>query len=92
RYVRSEQGFETLIHADRREGSDVVVVTDLAVLKALQKGRLSVSAAVERKLLIPESDGDTEAVASLLNAAYEDAAATATDLATRLPWRRSHLR
>jgi hypothetical protein len=94
RYARTERGFETFVHAGGPETSDIVIVTDLSVLRALRNARLSVSAAIARNLLILEGAGGVgvEPAEQLLRAAYEGSASASTDLSARLPWSRAQLR
>jgi hypothetical protein len=93
RYVCTPQRFETFTHANGPESSDIVIVTDLAVVTELQKGRLSVSVAIARNLLFIEGSSDSvEAAATLITRAYGDGATAGTNLTNRLPWHQSNLR
>jgi len=93
RYVGNPQGFVILIHAAGPQPADVVVVSDLAVLTALNGGSLSVGDAPERTLIIIDTTGPrADAVAILLTAALDQGAvSTTSDLEDRTAWRGSKL-
>jgi hypothetical protein len=93
RYVGYPQGFVTLIHAAGPQPADVVIVSDLAVLTALNGGSLGVADALERTLIVIDTTGPkADAVATLLTAALDQVAvSTTSDLQDRTAWRGSKL-
>jgi hypothetical protein len=69
RYVATHPGFNCLVHIADAEPTDVVVVSDLAVLSALNGSRLTMTEALARSLIIVDATGPTaDAVAALLMA------------------------
>jgi hypothetical protein len=88
RYVFSAEGCETRVHANGPEPLDSIVVTDLAVLAALNDGGLAMDAALARRLVIVDSEGPEadEARIRLVKAFSGPALSTANALADRAPW------
>jgi hypothetical protein len=88
RYGVTPNGCETLVHAKGPEPLDTVVVTDLAVLAALNDADLAMDAALARGLVIIDAIGATgeKTQALLADVFCKTAASTADTLADRSPW------
>jgi hypothetical protein len=91
RYVAINRGFESLVHVSGPEPTDVVVVSDRAVLSALNAGTLTATDALTRALVIIDQTGPkADAVATLLVAATSGIAASPDrNLEDRTLWSRS---
>ena len=93
RYVGNQRGFLTHVHAAGPQPADVVIVSDLAVLTAVNGGSLGVSDALDRMLIIIDTTGPkADAVATLLTAALgQNAVSSTSGLEDRIPWKGSTL-
>jgi hypothetical protein len=90
RYVAGPEGFVTLVHAAAPQPGDIVVVSDLAVLTALNNGSLIGGEALKRKLVIIDATGpEVACLSTLLMTAFADGRAPATmSLSNRTAWGR----
>jgi hypothetical protein len=90
RYVAGPHGFVTLVHAAAPQPGDIVVVSDLAVLTALNNDSLIGGEALKRKLIVIDATGpEVACISTLLMAAFADGTAPATmSLSNRTAWGR----
>jgi hypothetical protein len=78
RYVARNDGYASLVHAALPAQSDVVVVSDGAVLSGLNGGYLKISDALARSLIIVDTPGpEGDAVVALLLATSDVAVMSA---------------
>ena len=91
RYVGSAQGLITHVHGAGPEAADVVLVSDLAVLTALNRSSLAAGDALERALIIIDTTGPkAESVRTLLTAAFHQRpVSTIEELEDRTAWKGS---
>lgn len=89
RYVRGVEGFRTVVHAAGPLPADIVVVSDLAVLKALNEGSLSIGDALKRSLVVIDATGpEVDCIATLLMAAFSRGTVSTTmAVGDRTAWR-----
>jgi hypothetical protein len=89
RYVATLNGFVALVHASGPQLSDAVIVTDLAVLTALNNGSLSMGDALGRTLIVIDANGpQVDDTANLLMAAFaRGVGSNTTSLGDRTAWR-----
>lgn len=93
RYVARVQSFDILVHVNEPRRSDVVVVSDLAVLVALVEGRLPLRSAIKRGLIVIDTQrSEADAVERLLAAAFDKPASLDFDVANRMAWGAARLR
>jgi hypothetical protein len=93
RYAGNAQGFDTLVHVDKPALTDVVAITELAIVASLVEGRLPVQSALARGLLVVEASGDgTDAFIALLSTGCGKSSRGAVGLTSRTPWGISRLR
>jgi hypothetical protein len=90
RYLPGPAGFVTLVHAAAPQPGDIVVVSDLAVLTALNNGSLIGREALKRKLVVIDATGpEVACISTLLMTAFADGTAPATmALSHRTAWGR----